>query len=1000
MQRASLLYPFLDEARVNQCSGLIGDEKIKVVGIIGNSPSGLLAKSKFANQVCRRNVFLSPTERFFSSSNWSGGGNDDRGFDWNSVSLDSSGRFSKQFSQAVKDRGSKVISQAFAACMQETKEFDSELSCYIDFFVDEMTSTVFLQLVSFYDLDWLCTVLERELSCLLDNDVHDWLEAQNFHFCKSLLFLFLTTDILLCYSPSVTLDWAYLRMFTTLGLVKNNLQDHFFDDGETFQMLTSGAPQLLFVFGMRSAVCFEKSKKEGEYDAESRGSSFASTKGGASKLKRLQKALEVQVRKLLKTCRVGDDNSGYSRLFCLDSAQLCHIYNIDDISAADRKGSCSTQDPVRSLIFNLSFFENTNMSKGNVSSFRNDSLGSLREYIFEDMSYKTFSSVRGNIGEQKSLRQLAISERSSCLSFEAWIEKCRIVSDSLDQRVGIEDDGGDSVAQSLLEPFLDADSQYSSYLCERMLPMAVDIYRGDLLPCYNRSLHQEQLNRAVSYFLTNTRGPSCSRYKEKLKQMCTEIWEDGRQLCESLSLTGRNCLYAKHKLPAAFLKLFETVPIEQYADIDEKLEAGLQLEDDGLEFKVHESSFRSLQGCNCGRTRKIREDPFHVKEANFLFFEDVSCCKDLPALQFPITSAEFVPETPGRMQLDMPVKFDIHFRSKQDRPKFPSWSLLKVGDASVYNPSLGLEPHEGFVKGSNYLLPWEFPLQVENRKSRRTSVTGGEKIQIKRSEGEMFWKGNSNLDTPPFACLDECMSLSYEYENSAGDCIDVVASRLAQGQKRANVKKHYAAENCKTFVCYVGYEYECPQGHRFLASSPDRITKVSQNSVVKDVAVKLIACDMPIFKACQCSSNVQKYAQLMRIYIVTPPSPAAMMLDPSVLFSDMVYPFYSSEEVRKQAVYSDHTGNVGKQDVAGSKHLDEIPKSYIFTPGICEHGSGIKLPPSSFLVMRLPYVYSYQGRALVYSSSMTNHLSAKCSLIKDAISLQLPKDKVPRNFKF
>lgn len=32
---------------------------------------------------------------------------------------------------------------------------------------------------------------------------------------------------------------------------------------------------------------------------------------------------------------------------------------------------------------------------------------------------------------------------------------------------------------------------------------------------------------------------------------------------------------------------------------------------------------------------------------------------------------------------------------------------------------------------------------------------------------------------------------------------------------------------------YMGMEYECPLGHRFICSGPDRLVKVSNNGVVK-----------------------------------------------------------------------------------------------------------------------------------------------------------------------
>jgi hypothetical protein len=40
-----------------------------------------------------------------------------------------------------------------------------------------------------------------------------------------------------------------------------------------------------------------------------------------------------------------------------------------------------------------------------------------------------------------------------------------------------------------------------------------------------------------------------------------------------------------------------------------------------------------------------------------------------------------------------------------------------------------------------------------------------------------------------------------------------------------------AAEN--TVRVYIGMEYECPRGHRFFCSAPDKVIKVLGNTAVK-----------------------------------------------------------------------------------------------------------------------------------------------------------------------
>ena len=38
------------------------------------------------------------------------------------------------------------------------------------------------------------------------------------------------------------------------------------------------------------------------------------------------------------------------------------------------------------------------------------------------------------------------------------------------------------------------------------------------------------------------RGPACDRYLDQLEQECEQVWKNGRQLCEEISLTGNHCV--------------------------------------------------------------------------------------------------------------------------------------------------------------------------------------------------------------------------------------------------------------------------------------------------------------------------------------------------------------------------------------------------------------------------------------------------------------------------
>lgn len=53
---------------------------------------------------------------------------------------------------------------------------------------------------------------------------------------------------------------------------------------------------------------------------------------------------------------------------------------------------------------------------------------------------------------------------------------------------------------------------------------------------------------------------------------------------------------------------------------------------------------------------------------------------------------------------------------------------------------------------------------------------------------------------------------------------------------------------------FVGFEYECPRGHRFMAYTPDKILKVTGIGPMKENANKVTSstADMPIYFSCPC----------------------------------------------------------------------------------------------------------------------------------------------------
>jgi protein SMG8 len=68
------------------------------------------------------------------------------------------------------------------------------------------------------------------------------------------------------------------------------------------------------------------------------------------------------------------------------------------------------------------------------------------------------------------------------------------------------------------------------------------------------------------------------------------------------------------------------------------------------------------------------------------------------------------------------------------------------------------------------------------------------------------------------------------------------------------VNTKYFISDLSEFVVkiFVGVEYECPRGHRFMCSAPDKVLKTTGSGLVKDNGNKVTSNDMPLYFPCPC----------------------------------------------------------------------------------------------------------------------------------------------------
>ncbi|KAM1040480.1 hypothetical protein TB2_029321 [Malus domestica] len=289
-----------------------------------------------------------------------------------------------------------------------------------------------------------------------------------------------------------------------------------------------------------------------------------------------------------------------------------------------------------------------------------------------------------------------LSAKGGCL-YETEISKrkLRLRNTVPQQAEGVSSKGTDplDLAVSCLENGKRLNTKFSILWCERTLPAAKEVYLKDLPACYPTSQHEAHLEKALQAFHSMVKGHAVQQFAKKLEDECTSIWKSGRQLCDAVSLTGKPCMHQRHDVEAS--ESLSVVPVKQ-----------------------HSSGYVFLHACSCGRSRKLRSDPFDFKSANITFNRFPDCDKHLPTLQLPEVS------NTGPIQPS-------------------SWNLVRIGAAKYYEPSKGLL-QSGFSSTQKFLLKWIIHLGKQ-KSPNELPTSAVQQGSVVRSESNLKFESKAGV---------------------------------------------------------------------------------------------------------------------------------------------------------------------------------------------------------------------------------------------------------------
>eukprot|EP00210_Caulerpa_lentillifera_P002028 g1943.t1 len=453
--------------------------------------------------------------------------------------------------------------------------------------------------------------------------------------------------------------------------------------------------------------------------------------------------------------------------------------------------------------------------------------------------------------------------------------------------------------------------------------LAMNMYKQLAPDLCVEKVHQNALTRARRVFDSLSCGSERLSYEHEFTTKCEKIWKENHHQCGKKSLTGRPCMKA----------LTSEATDEHSSDKNSECE--------------HDSGLLIMSADGTGTNLKERKDPFTMEEANVEFYARTFSEQFLEAQSTNThrsskgslrhrTSDQSIPKHPADFYIDLEMKIEFLF----EHPSlcFPRRHMTKVyGWCSLVSSHTIPVSHklnqEGFISGKNTLhplklnLPMMGPMVTEMDESFPPLRGHGQKPpppllwpqiqhQIKNlNQARKQLKKHWTLDSTKLKTLmhpSPVKTLAHERPHLRDET-------HGYPQTRPN----------SSVDVWLGLEYEAIDGTRFIASSRD----LGLESDV-DILTALQSDDIPLYlpvpRQTQFSQldeengvKSKSLAQLQRIAVITPPAPSVYTMSPCINVTSKTVPFMK---------------------------LDFC----LTTP--------VVLPPSSFSILRLPFVYSFPAK--------------------------------------
>lgn len=463
------------------------------------------------------------------------------------------------------------------------------------------------------------------------------LADQDFEHVKAMLYVFHVAHVVLVASEGPRVDLQLLRALSVLQSAKRSLGSSLVNAlgvsgrgaSSEPRALTAGCvvPSLVFVFRVSPGAPFSRRNCE-----------------------KLQGSLDKQLAYLMRKLRL-PEGKGPEPLFCLskEAGTACVV------SAPPTDDIVGVFDGLFSGTFDRVGGRGGGVGEGGIDA-NSPGMQPLVEMVgtlvaelvaassaateASDAAPKKPPSSSGNRKSRRVVPTLLPSASAWFLHACALHDLFRFPSEG---RSGAYAKTAAALSRPRLGALSDVSWQYSTVTCERAMPIARAAYTKGLPELYTRRRHLSQLQQVLRVFRQTAVGPACPRYQEILEKECEAIWTAGRQMCDTVSLTGQPCTLPRHDSSVA-----------------------------------HTSGVSMPRACDCGTSVEICSDAFELDDANTVCRP---CCTAYSSLALP--QCDWKLHRLGDVD---------HYQYDDSKPGGPERG--------------GLEQLPGFLSGRGQLFPW------------------------------------------------------------------------------------------------------------------------------------------------------------------------------------------------------------------------------------------------------------------------------------------------------